>query len=72
MEARVVQVGEAPIETPGEIRTVEIYQTLLRPGNERIKSNSGVQISDQECLDLEVFTLNCTVGSRALWSGFLV
>lgn len=65
-----IQLHEALIERPGAIRKVERYHALLRLACEKIRADSGKQISNQECLELSVFAINCTVRPERLCAAF--
>lgn len=66
LEAHVVQLDEAPIEKPDAIGAVERYHAPLRLAYERIKAESDNSTTDQECLDLDLFSINYTVGLEGL------
>lgn len=71
MEAHGAQLDEAPIETPGAIQTVERYHGPLMLAYERISTEARAGTTNQECLNLVVFEINCTVGPERLCPGFL-
>lgn len=49
---------EAPIETPGSIGTVELYQAPLRLSFERIGMYLGTETSEGESSKMEGFSVN--------------
>lgn len=58
-EAAGVKLDEAPLESPGSIGMVKRYRAPLKHAYRRT--------SDQECLDLTVFAIDCTVGPELLY-----
>lgn len=72
LAAHRFQVDKEPIETPCAIGTVERYHAPLRLAFERIRANFERQISHQECMNMKVFSINCTVCSEGLCPAFLV
>lgn len=65
MEAHGVQLDEAPIETPGAMKTAERYHTPLRLAYKRIRAKARAGTTDQQFLDLAVSTyvFSCLFGS---------
>lgn len=62
LQVHGAQLDEAPVKTPGAIGIVESYHAPLRIAYERVTTKVQERTTDQECLDLEVFGINCTVG----------
>lgn len=67
MEGYGVKIKEAPIETTGSIGTVERYQAPLWVTFEKIWEESGGKIGEADCLKMEVFAVNSTVGPEGLY-----
>lgn len=71
-EAFGAHPDEAPIETPGAIGTVERYHAPLRLAYKGIRADSGRGRSEQVCLKLAVFAVNCMIGPEGLRPALLV
>lgn len=61
-----VRLHEAPIEPPGSIGMLTQYHAPLRLAYERVRINAYRQNSDEECLQLAAFAINCTAGPDGL------
>lgn len=72
LEVHGEQLDEALIETPGAIGTVERYHATPSLAYERIRSEERVGTTDEKCLDLAVFAINCTVRADGLCAALLV
>lgn len=62
LEAPRQLLDETPIKVRGAIGTAERYHAPLRLAYERIRTEAGVDTSDQKCLQLAVFSINSTIG----------
>lgn len=63
-----VQLGGAPIETPGTIGTITKYHAPLRIAYENIRDVFGRITNVQNCLQMAIFTIRCTVRPKDLCS----
>lgn len=71
-EMRGLQLGKAQIEKSEAIGTVKGYHDRLRLAYEKIPARTERKASDQECLDLALFAINCTVGTEIMCPTLLV
>lgn len=72
LEAAVVTLREAPIESPGTIGVVERYHAPLKAAYRKIRSEMEGDVSDSDCLSMAVYSVNCTVGPEGLCPVLLV
>lgn len=66
LEAFLVRLDEATIETPGTIGIVGIYHAPWRVKQQRIREELDKQTSDHDFLQLTVFAVSCTVDPEGL------
>lgn len=71
-EAASMKLDEAPIESLESIGMFERYHAPLRLAYSRIQMDCDRHVSDQECLELAVFAINCTVEPACLCPILLV
>lgn len=58
-----ITLDEAPIKNPGSIGVVELYHAPLRCADEHLrKSLDKSEIIGAECLQMEVYSNNATIG----------
>ena len=62
LEAAGVTLHEAPVENPGTIGVVERYHAPLRAAYFKIRADLDRSNTDAECLKLEIFAVNSTMG----------
>lgn len=72
LEVHGIQLNEAPIETQESIGTIERNHALLSLAYEPKQTEAGARTTDQECLGLAIFAINCTVRPEELWPVMLV
>lgn len=72
LAAHGVTLLEAPGETPGAIDTVERYHGTLRIAYRRIREDLDRSTTDVECLRMDVFSVNATLGPKGLCPMLLV
>lgn len=71
-EASGIRLLEAPIENPGSIGMVERYHAPLRASFNKIKEDIGADITDKQALEMDVYTINATIGPEGLCPSLLV
>lgn len=67
MEAALLQLKEAPIETPGAIGVVERYHAPLRVAYEKIRTVKTRETTDPECQSMAIFSINSTLGPEGVF-----
>lgn len=72
LKAQRVRLHEASSETPNVIGIVERYHAPLMLAYELVRTEAGVATSNQECLQLAVFAIDCTVSPEGLYLALLV
>lgn len=65
-------LDEALVETPGAIGVVNGYHAPLQVAYERVREDTNHQTSDQDCLQMEVFGVYCSIGPEGLCPAQLV
>lgn len=72
MVAAWIKLKEAPIENTGTIGVVECYHAPLRLEFTRIRSELDRTTSDDDWLELDVFSMNTTTGPEEICTGLMV
>lgn len=66
LEATSICMDEERIENPGTMRVVEIHQATLRAAYTKIREIVDIYMNDAECLQMDVFATNSTMGTGGL------
>lgn len=71
-EVAGVKVKEAPIETLGTTGSVERYQAPLWSAYDKVRNQLSRDYTEKECLKMELFAINTTIGPEGLYRMFPV
>lgn len=72
LEAEIIRLREAPIETPGAIGTVERDHAPLRPSYNCIRQIFSKPTTNADCFSMAVFEIDGIVSPKAIFPMILV